>query len=227
MNIGTHNLNTVGLLCFFICVFWGPVTVQGQAPAAADSVAERPSSEPARYQKMVHPLQHRNEVSLWAGFAFDSFRLWGKTQDARIRSLGLRYKRKLLNYRNMIVEYGLSTNLYSSYSYQGFEPYRYRSTLSGFGISPLGFQANFITDRKVQPFINTSAGLMFMEAPFPDDRGKKLNFTFYAGGGLEIMLSRSVSLSLGIKYHHLSNGDRGQINPGVDSNFYYTSITIF
>lgn len=172
-------------------------------------------------------LKEKNEFSLWAGFAFNSYRLWGKMPNAKIRSTGIQYNRKLAYKRKLILEYKISASLYSKYSYPSSLEDNTRTSLSGFGISPLGFQVNFAGDKKVQPFLNTSAGLMLLNKRFPDIRGKKMNFTFGAGGGIEILLSKSVSLSAGIKYHHLSNGDRGEINPGIDSNLYYTTITIF
>jgi opacity protein-like surface antigen len=172
-------------------------------------------------------LTEKNEFSFWVGFAFDSYRLWGKMPDTKIRSAGIRYNRKLAYERNFILEYNLSASLYSKYSYPSSLEHNTRTSLSGFGISPLGFQVNFAGDKNIQPFLNTSAGLMLLNKRFPDIRGKKMNFTFGAGGGIEIFLSKSVSLSAGIKYHHLSNGDRGEINPGIDSNLYYTTITIF
>lgn len=68
---------------------------------------------------------------------------------------------------------------------------------------------------------------MYFKKPFPDDRGVPFNFTLELGGGLEIVLLKNASLTLGYKYHHMSNGQFGQINPGVDSNVFYAGFTIF
>lgn len=199
--------------------------LHAQPGSAADSIDQQ------KYQSKKQPaprlLADKNEFSIWTGFALDSYRFWGKTKDAHIQSVGLRYNRKLIRAYNSVLEYNLQVNLYSNYSYQGFEPYTYQNSLSGFGVSPVGLQLNFLSERTFQPFINISTGLMHMDKPFPDNRGKKLNFTFNAGGGVEMFLFPSVSLSLGVRYHHLSNGERGEVNPGIDSNFYYTSITFF
>lgn len=224
-----RRLNYFKILFLLPGLFFIVINVRAQSESATDSTAENDERYQSKLQQQLQPesLPDRNEFSVWMGFALDSFQLWGKTQDVHIQSLGFRYNRKLIHYYNAILEYNLLINLYSNYSYQGFEPYAYKSSLSGFGVSPLGLQLNFFSNRTFQPFINTSAGLMFMDKPFPDNRGKKLNFTFDAGGGVEIMLLPSLSFSLGVKYHHFSNGERGQINPGVDSYFYYTSITIF
>lgn len=205
----------------------GAVEVHAQPGTAIDSTDQQKYKEKTQSQLRSQSLANPNEFSVWMGFALDSYQLWGKTQDAHIRSVGIRYNRKLVRAYDSVLEYNLLLNVYSNYSYQGFEPYTYKISLSGLGISPVGLQLNFLSTRILQPFINISTGLMYMNEPFPDDRGKKLNFTFDVGGGVEMLISPSVSLSLGVRYHHLSNGDRGQVNPGIDSNFYYTSITFF
>lgn len=201
--------------------------VRAQPESASDSTDLQKYDTKKQHLVTSQSLANQNEFSIWMGFALDSYQLWGKTQDAHIQSVGLRYNRKLARAYDSVLEYNLRVNLYSNYSYQGFEPYTYKNSLSGFGISPVGLQLNFLSTGTFQPFINVSTGLMYMDKPFPDNRGKKLNFTFDAGGGVEMMIFPSVSLSLGVRYHHLSNGERGQVNPGIDSNFYYTSITFF
>lgn len=212
----------VVLLLFILSVL--SMKTQAQAPSATDSISDKTSQNQAQY---TAPSPGMNEFSIWTGFAFDSFSWWGKTPDTKIQTLGLRYNRKILQLRDVVFEYNFLTNLHSSYSYPDFENVNRRLSLSGMGISPLGFQVNFLAQHKVQPFINASAGLMFLNKPFPDYRGKKLNFTLGAGTGVEYMLSRSVSLSVGMKYHHLSNGDRSYINPGIDSSIFYGAITFF
>lgn len=171
--------------------------------------------------------QQLNELSFWAGFAFDSYRLWGTTPDATLQSYGLQYNRKLFRWKGAQLEYNLLISAYSKFSYPEFKVGRPRNTLSGVGVTPLGFQVNFFDSATIQPFLNSSGGFMLLDDPFPDQRGEKFNFTFSLGSGLEFMLSNSISLSVGLKYHHISNGDMGQVNPGIDSAVFYSSLTIF
>lgn len=163
-------------------------------------------------------------ISLWGGYAFDSVTLWGKTTDATLGTLGFSLKRKFLDISNTTTAYFAGLHLYARYTYPEFKVGRQRTSLSGFGITPLGLQTNFLTNKKIQPFLNTSVGLMFLEKPFPDIRGEKMNFTFSLGTGLEFDLAGNTSLSLGYKYFHLSNGEIGEVNPGIDSSLLYTSI---
>ena len=168
-----------------------------------------------------------HEWSIWGGYAFDSFRLWGKTPDATIGQLGVAYNRKFLKIGNQLVKYRFSLNLFSKITYPEFEPGRNRASLSGFGITPLGLRVNFISDTKLQPFVDFAGGMIVFNGPFPDSRGKKFNYTLGAGGGLEYMIHSGASLSLGYRYFHISNGERGQVNPGIDSSFFFLGLTIF
>ena len=153
-------------------------------------------------------------------------RLWGKTPDATLNQFGFSYSRLLLPQSRMAFYYQLSMNLYSRYTYPEFKPGRRLVSLSGLGFSPLGLKLNFASHRQVQPYITSSGGFMLLENPFPDERGTRFNFTFGAGTGIEIFVRPDFSISLGYRYYHLSNGESGQINPGIDSNSMYVAITL-
>jgi len=205
--------------------------ISNRLKAKPDTDSTYVSPKQAKTVTIIPPSRrHLNEFSIWAGYSYDSMRLWGKTENTTLESFGAQYNRKLLKFYGHDVKYTLRF-VYSRYNYPEYmvdaNGNRPRNTLSGFGISPLGFQIDFENGTSVQPFLNSSGGIMILDGPFPDSRGKKFNFTFSAGGGLEFMLSNSVSLSVGVKFHHLSNFQRGQINPGVDSGLFYSSITIF
>lgn len=201
------------------------------SPKASAHISTDSTDSTAIYPEAVSFISpsalHVHEISLWGGYSFDSFRFWGKTPDATMQTFGLRYNRKFMNFYGTEVEYIVKVSFYSKYSYPEFKPGRPRNSLTGFGIVPIGLQANFRDDKVIQPFLNSTGGFVFLDDPFPDWRGKKFNFTFGIGGGIEFIISPSVSLSLGLKYHHLSNGYRGEVNPGIDSSLFYTAITFF
>lgn len=168
-----------------------------------------------------------HEFTIWGGYAFDSYRLWGKTPDATIGQLGIGYNRKFLRFGNHVFKYRFTLNLFSKVTYPEFEPGRNRTSLSGFGVTPLGLRSNFLSNRKLQPFLDVTGGMIVFKEPFPDMRGKKFNYTLGIGGGLEYLLNPGSSISFGYKYFHISNGERGQVNPGIDSSFFFLAFTIF
>lgn len=96
----------------------------------------------------------------------------------------------------------------------------------GLGASPLGLRINHRPTKRIQPFIAGSVGFIYFFRPMPDERGKHLNFTADAGLGVQVVLTSSTTLTLGYRYHHLSNGFRGKINPGVDANLLYFGVTL-
>lgn len=169
-----------------------------------------------------------HEINFIGGYSFHSTRgFWGKIPRAELRLFALRYNRKLFTYnKRHIIEYVTEINLAANYTIDPSQSYR-SGTYTGLGISPIGFQFNWGKSNIVQPFFKSSGGFMYFSQPFPDYRGVQFNFTLELGAGVELMLSENLSFSVGYKYHHMSNGQFGQINPGVDSNVFYTGFTIF
>lgn len=213
----------IGFICLFLTF-----TASGQAqPDAPDSITVQHQNSQKQVAWISGEDPHINEISIWAGYAFDSVQLWGKTPGATLSLFGVRYNRKVLNIYNTTLEYTLDINLYAHYTYPAFTFERQKNSITGGGFSPVGLQFNFLNQSRFQPFLKTSGGFMFLSQPFPDWRGEKVNFTFGAGGGLEYILASNVSISLGYRYFHLSNGETGLVNPGIDSSFFYGGITFF
>lgn len=109
---------------------------------------------------------------------------------------------------------------------------RSRQTVYGFGFAPGGLQINFRNHKRVQPFIAGSLGLLYFTKPVPDNRtplqpdkvGERLNFTGDPGAGVEIGLKNNKSFFIGYKYYHISNGYRGNVNVGFNSNMIYAGM---
>ncbi|HMS42969.1 MAG TPA: acyloxyacyl hydrolase, partial [Pyrinomonadaceae bacterium] len=90
-----------------------------------------------------------------------------------------------------------------------------------------GLQVNFRPRNKYQPFVGVSGGLLYFNKTTPNFVGTRFNFTADVGGGLEIKLKKKRALTIGYKYYHISNGDRGIENPGFDHNIFYIGYTFF
>jgi len=165
--------------------------------------------------------------SVWGGYSFFSIEYWGKTPNATLGTFGLRYERKFLHFYDHVLKYSMNLNLLASYSYPRFTGDRERTSLNGIGITPVGLQFNFKDRQPVQPFLRTSGGIMQMEKAFPNELGRQFNFTFELGTGVEIMVARETSLTLGYSFHHLSNAETAVFNPGIDSNLFYFGLTIY
>lgn len=87
----------------------------------------------------------------------------------------------------------------------------------GEAISPVGLQWNFFPRRKVQPLIEGHGGYMYSTHSIPVGGAGAFNFTFDFGGGIEYFRSRSRSIRVEYRYHHISDHDTSIENPGIDN----------
>jgi len=90
----------------------------------------------------------------------------------------------------------------------------------GEGISPVGFQWNFLPRRKLQPFLIGHGGYMYSTRPIPEDGAGSFNFTFDFGAGLELYRTRTRSVRVDYRYHHISDHYTSVDNPGIDNGLF-------
>lgn len=201
--------------------------------AQPDKISDDRSTQSSTgfFEKYKYPSNKSdiNEYSFWGGYSFHSSNgVWGKTSGAKLSVLGLRYNRRLLQFpRTYLLKYVVEMNIHVQYQLTEVKTTTTPSSISGFGMTPVGFQLNWIKNRWIQPFFKSSAGFMYLSNPFPNDLGTNFNFTLEIGTGLDIPITEHTILTLGYKYHHMSNGETGQVNPGVDSNIFYGGFTIY
>lgn len=97
-----------------------------------------------------------------------------------------------------------------------------RRTTYGIGFAPVGFEFNFRRRQRVQPVLDINAGLLRFSREVPVAGSASINFTFSWGAGLQVFTSPSKSVTVGYRFHHISNANSGTpFNPGIDSNFLY------
>jgi opacity protein-like surface antigen len=87
----------------------------------------------------------------------------------------------------------------------------------GEAISPFGLKLNFAPRRKLQPFLIGHGGYMYSTQEIPVRGAGSFNFTFDGGIGVEFYLSNTKSIRADYRYHHLSNNNTANVNPGVDN----------
>lgn len=190
-----------------------------------------------------------NAVSAWAGGSFATGGLIGNIPNAHLGLVGIRYQRLLapssppphprgpsLTYTADLVPV-LLLSIPSSALRQlplaespteettGVLPV-HDLTAYGVGMRPAGLRLTFRTADQVQPFVAGSTGLVFFNRSVPNGLGKSTNFMFAVGAGLRVVLNSTLILTTGYRYYHLSNGFRGQINPGVDANLLQLGVTL-
>jgi opacity protein-like surface antigen len=58
---------------------------------------------------------------------------------------------------------------------------------------------------------------MYSTRPIPVPFAGSFNFTFDIGAGLELYRSKSRSVRAEYRFHHISNHDTANYNPGIDN----------
>ncbi|MHB1958571.1 MAG: acyloxyacyl hydrolase [Acidobacteriaceae bacterium] len=107
-----------------------------------------------------------------------------------------------------------SGNKPQNYTFTG--NYSRRWTYSG-GASPVGVKLNGFTHRRIQPEFIGNGGFLFAPRDIPVANSSSFNFTFEFGVGLQWYRTPSQSVQAEVRYHHFSNDNIGNANPGVDS----------
>ena len=168
-----------------------------------------------------------NEFTFWGGYSFTSVKFLGKTQHSESQILAIGFKHQIKEYSTQkTLWYTADFIPYLHYYYPKRDDGNRFVERSGFGISPIGFMMKQQTDYFFDPFIQTTGGLIYMEQNFPTDRARKLNFTFDITLGANIPISNFAGISLGYKFHHISNAETGDENPGLDSNFLFITLQL-
>ena len=171
----------------------------------------------------------KNEIKVWGGFSpvsTTAIRAFGRTPDARFGIVSFRYSRRFNNNNAVNLRYTADVTPVAVLSFP--VPFTTtRSTTYGAGFAPLGLQANFRPRKKYQPFVGLSGGFLYFGKQVPGPFGTHFQFTADVGGGVDIRLKNKRAVTLGYKYFHISNGNRGIINPGIDNNVFYVGYTFF
>ena len=184
-----------------------------------------------------------NEFGIWGGYSFDSPHVFGVSSDRRLGLLALRYGRTIHSWQNISLEYTVDIfplvlvdqpTILSIYT-PGPPPETIyvdsgREAVYGGGVNPIGLKLNFRQQRRFEPFLGSSVGLVVSTRPIPlDVPGEdQFNFTFDFQAGLERFNStRSRAWFFGYRYQHISNAYRSSINPGMDGNIFFVGYSFF
>jgi len=177
---------------------------------------------PAFAQEQRHAY---SEYTCWFGGALANGHVFSSTGNGRNYQLENRYERLIYWKEPFAVRWvfeaiplGLVGDPRVS---SGRRVYAY-----GVGGSPVGAQVNFVHYRRLEPFLTSGGGfLYFNHLMFGQTR---FNFTAQLGGGVQLFTANHrAALDLGYKYHHVSNANLGNQNPGMDSHMLFIGVSLF
>jgi len=219
----------------------GPPASEANPLAPLQPVVSTTVPPPPDSQHTPPPLFPRTRISAWYAHSISSGSVLGKIPRGRLRILGVRYQRLLLptaqqadsDYRAPSLWFtadlaATGVHIPAPATPDPFfqeDPTR-NDALStrGLGTYPLGLRLEFRNRQGLRPFIAGHTGMFYFLDAVPDERGHRVNFAAGLGGGARIALTTHTVLTFGYRYHHLSNGFRGSINPGFDANVLYLGV---
>ena len=91
-----------------------------------------------------------------------------------------------------------------------------RHTVRAIGITPFGWALS-LGSQRARLTLEASGGALWFARPIPDPEATRFNYTASIGPTFDLAVGPSSSLRIGYLWHHTSNGGRGRINPGLDS----------
>jgi lipid A 3-O-deacylase PagL len=86
----------------------------------------------------------------------------------------------------------------------------------GAGVAPFGLKWNFVGRPRLRPYGELVLGGVLSTNNIPPGDTLNINFTINAGGGLTLLTRGNQSLTAGLDFSHLSNGNLGAHNPQLN-----------
>ena len=181
-----------------------------------------------------------NEFGFWAGFSpkattiFEGLRD-DEAEDRKFFIAGFRYGRTLAANNSLALQYTIDavpiavatgTIVSRTTSVSGVETFQ-RETAYGAGITPVGLQLDFANGSKLHPFAHVNGGFLYFNKSMPIEDSGQFQFVGEAGGGVRIFTSERRAVNIGVKFHHISNGDRHGSNRGLNHFVIYAGFSIF
>jgi Lipid A 3-O-deacylase (PagL) len=180
-----------------------------------------------------------NEFGFWGGVGFKATTIFGglhedEARDRRFFIAAFRYGRTLAANRHAALQYTLDAipvavatgDIVASTTAGTVTTFR-RETAYGAGVTPLGLQLDFSNRSHIKPFMHVNGGLLIFNKSVPLPDAGKFAYVGEAGGGLRIFTSERRAVSLGVRFHHISNGDRQGANRGLNQFLVYMGFSIF
>jgi hypothetical protein len=98
-----------------------------------------------------------------------------------------------------------------------------RRTVYGADISPIGVRLLWQSHHRLEPYLLATGGFAYFTDRVISPEGERLNFSAEFGTGAQMALTDRIELRAGYSMFHVSNGNRGQRNPGLDTNMIYVA----
>lgn len=180
-----------------------------------------------------------NEFGFWGGFSPKATTMFeglseAEAKDRKFFLAAFRYGRTLaandtlaLQWTVDAVPVAVATGTIVSRTFVGGVQTFQRETAYGAGLTPIGLQLDFANGSKVHPFAHINGGFLYFNKSMPIEDSGQFQFVGEAGGGVRIFTSDKRAVSIGVRFHHISNGDRHGANRGLNNFVIYAGFSVF
>tara|TARA_Y100001935_G_scaffold224416_1_gene200700 strand:- start:111195 stop:111809 length:615 start_codon:yes stop_codon:yes gene_type:complete len=184
-----------------------------------------PSSISKAQSSELTSVPFKYKIEVFSLYSPTSMRFLGKTPDSQTSQFTIDLK-KIFKQKSEDVFFTYKVHLtpYIGFDYSKRDDNGRKDYAHGFGLSPVGLGLVKVFNEKYQFVAETTGGFIYMNKVFPTDDAKRLNYTFDIKLAFDRKLYQSLGFSLGYKFHHISNAQTGEENPGLDSNFLFISL---
>lgn len=209
-----------------------PEVAPGRAPGdmVASAAFERRAA--GELPEWPHP-GGVHEFGAWWGLSMFSGHLWGNESSARYMPIDVNYSYLLHSGQKWQFRYAPEVTALAMLDEQvrpnvlGKYDETQRRRTYGSGASPIGWRANFFTDKGVQPYLSSAGGLIYFTDPVLLPQSSRLLYTIDFGGGLQFFRWNRQAISIGYRYQQLSNVSFSNHYPGTDANTIYVAVSRF
>lgn len=225
--------------CAFSVAAQSPVYIAPPAPDEAGNASTDVGPAPQSDSNTYTLEKGDNEFGFWAGGSFKATTIFGglteaEASDRKFFVAAFRYGRTLVANDSLALQYTLdaipiavaSGNIVSSTTVGGVTTFE-RETAYGAGLTPLGLQLDFANGSRVHPFVHVNGGFLVFNQSVPLPDAGSFALVGETGGGVRIFTSERRAVTLGVKFHHISNGDRLGSNRGLNQFVIYGGFSIF
>ena len=87
---------------------------------------------------------------------------------------------------------------------------------------------NFLSFGRWMPFWDAGAGMIWTNlAPRIQEQSTQFEFVLETGPGVQYFMTDTMTLTMGVRLHHISNGGLGDRNTGINAVLPYVGISVF
>jgi Lipid A 3-O-deacylase (PagL) len=184
-------------------------------------------------QDTQEPVVHRteSEFAQITGRSVGALHIYGYADNTQLEFAGIQYVRNSFHRIGPIrVDYMAEVipviRLHEPANYNQYaQPIgKQQTTIYGADYVPIGARLFLFPRARVSPFFTGAGGVAYFHSRILSPQATRLNFCAEFGCGLEATLNSRMGLRAGYSVFHLSNGNTGEHNPALDTNFVYAAL---